>query len=290
MSGIKKTSVAGCLVLAGVCLLPVHKEAQSTANATEGLRSLMTVGLSAARQGDQAKLKEIARSLIIPDHELWFRAMFGEEEGTKLAATYGSNLKEIEKQYPTLFERLAKQEGELVIEDVKMLPNRNESWCGQTLVNMQKGDGVFYRVGVGKADSTGLRSGMVGGYFTLVSGGYRRLDCQSLGIMPASSAPSPHPLLGPLRVGGNVQAARIIKRVAPAYPEDAMRARISGTVRLHVIIGKDGKIKRLELVSGHPMLQQAAADAVRQWQYQPTLLNGDPVEVDTTIDVIFQVN
>jgi len=59
---------------------------------------------------------------------------------------------------------------------------------------------------------------------------------------------------------------------------------------LHAIISKDGTIKELEVVSGHPLLQQAALDAVRQWRYQPTLLNGEPVEVDTTIDVIFSLN
>jgi protein TonB len=81
-----------------------------------------------------------------------------------------------------------------------------------------------------------------------------------------------------------------VKRVAPVYPEDARMARISGTVRLHVIIARDGTIKQLEVMSGHPMLQQAALDAVSQWQYQKTLLNGEPVEVDTTIDVIFALN
>ena len=56
------------------------------------------------------------------------------------------------------------------------------------------------------------------------------------------------------------------------------------------IIGKDGAITSLEVMSGHPLLQQAALDAVRQWRYQPTLLNGEPVDVDTTIDVIFSLN
>jgi len=61
-------------------------------------------------------------------------------------------------------------------------------------------------------------------------------------------------------------------------------------VRLHAIIGKDGTIQQLEVMNGHPLLQQSALDAVRQWRYQPTLLNGEPVEVDTTIDVIFSLN
>ena len=97
-------------------------------------------------------------------------------------------------------------------------------------------------------------------------------------------------LSGPIRVGGNVQAARIVNRVQPVYPPLARQTRISGTVRLHAIISRDGTIQQLEVISGHPLLQQAALDAVRQWRYQPTLLNGEPVEVDTTIDVIFSLN
>jgi protein TonB len=111
-----------------------------------------------------------------------------------------------------------------------------------------------------------------------------------IGGMGAAPAPPKPKLTGPLRVGGNVQSAKIINRVQPVYPPLARQTRISGTVRLHAIIGKDGTIQSLEVVSGHPLLQQAALDAVRQWRYQPTLLNGDPVDVDTTIDVIFSLN
>jgi len=93
----------------------------------------------------------------------------------------------------------------------------------------------------------------------------------------------------PVYVGGNVMAGKIVKRVALVYPPEAKNARVSGTVRLHAIIGRDGAIEELEVVSGHPLLMQAALDAVRQWRYQPTLLNGSPVEVDTTIDIIFEL-
>jgi TonB family protein len=106
----------------------------------------------------------------------------------------------------------------------------------------------------------------------------------------AVTVPSVAGDIGRIRVGGNVQAARIVNRVQPVYPTAAREARIQGVVRLHVIIGKDGSITQLEVISGHPLLHQAALDAVRQWVYQPTLLEGRPVEVDTTIDVIFQLN
>jgi protein TonB len=74
------------------------------------------------------------------------------------------------------------------------------------------------------------------------------------------------------------------------YPPLARQTRISGTVRLHAIISKGGAVQQLEVISGHPLLVQSALDAVRQWRYRPTTLNGEPVEVDTTIDVIFSLN
>jgi len=90
-----------------------------------------------------------------------------------------------------------------------------------------------------------------------------------------------------IRVGGNVQAANLINQVRPVYPPLAKQARISGTVELSAIIGKDGRVQDLKVVRGHPLLVQSALDAVKNWIYKPTLLNGEPVEVSTTIDVNF---
>jgi periplasmic protein TonB len=91
----------------------------------------------------------------------------------------------------------------------------------------------------------------------------------------------------PRPVGGDVQMAKVIRKVIPVYPPIAKGNRISGTVRLIGVIGKDGTIQNLQLVSGPPFLVQAAMDAVRQWLYKPTLLNGAPVEVIAPIEVNF---
>jgi len=100
---------------------------------------------------------------------------------------------------------------------------------------------------------------------------------------PAAGAPgSPR-----IRVGGNVQQAKLLVKVQPVYPPEAKPAEIEGMVRLEATIGKDGTIENLVALSGHPMLIPAAMEAVRQWRYQTTLLNGDPVEVVTEIDVNF---
>jgi protein TonB len=79
----------------------------------------------------------------------------------------------------------------------------------------------------------------------------------------------------------------IVFKQTPIYPVDAKAAHVQGTVVLGAIIGTDGTVKDLHVVSGPDQLQQAALDAVRQWRYRPYLLNGDPVEVRTTINIIF---
>lgn len=105
------------------------------------------------------------------------------------------------------------------------------------------------------------------------------------------SAPQAAPAEKPkrIRIGGNVASANITHLVQPVYPQIAKTAGISGTVVLHCIIAKDGTMSQVEYVSGPPLLIKAAMDAVRQWIYAPTKLNGQVVEVDTTVSVVFQL-
>ncbi len=102
----------------------------------------------------------------------------------------------------------------------------------------------------------------------------------------------PPPKEGPkrIRVGGQVQQAKLVNKVTPLYPALAKQARIQGTVKLQAVIAKNGAVVELQVLSGHPLLVQAALDAVHQWRYQPTLLNGEPVEVVTIIDVVFTLS
>ncbi len=107
--------------------------------------------------------------------------------------------------------------------------------------------------------------------------------------LPPPPKPETHPATqsAPIRVGGSVQMAKLIRKVLPVYPALARTARISGVVHLMGIIGKDGTIRDLQLIGGHPMLAHAAMEAVEQWIYEPTLLNGEPVEVIAPIEVKF---
>jgi protein TonB len=111
-------------------------------------------------------------------------------------------------------------------------------------------------------------------------------DALGGGIM---NTPPPPPPKAPsrIKVGGNVQSASLIRQIQPVYPAIAKTAHVSGTVILHAIIAKDGTIQELQYISGPALLMKNAMDAVHDWRYKPTLLNGEPVEVDTTIQVVF---
>ena len=104
---------------------------------------------------------------------------------------------------------------------------------------------------------------------------------------PASQTPVPP---GTIRVGGAVQANNILSKVTPPYPPLAKEARVQGVVRFEALIGKDGSIQNLNVISGPPLLVQSALEAVQQWKYKPTLLNGQPIQVLTTIDVNYTLS
>ena len=137
----------------------------------------------------------------------------------------------------------------------------------------------------------GVPGGVPGGTAAGVLGGI-------MGGVPTAAPPPPPPVkkepekpkLERIRVGGNVQAANLVRKVTPVYPPLAKQARVQGTVRFTAIIGRDGAIQNLQLVSGHPLLVPAATEAVKQWVYRPTMLNGEPVEVITQIDVNFTLS
>jgi TonB family protein len=113
---------------------------------------------------------------------------------------------------------------------------------------------------------------------TMAAGGYAQ-PAEVMADIP------PTPGVKRIRIGGHSQATKIDQKVQPSYPALAKQARLQGTVRLEVLIDQAGKVSHIGLISGHPLLATSAIDAVKQWTYHTTLLNGDPVEVLTTVDV-----
>ena len=132
----------------------------------------------------------------------------------------------------------------------------------------------------------GVPGGIPGGQLGGVIGGIIS-SSSSLAAVPTLSKPVP--TVQRVHISQGVTKGLLIYRVEPTYPPLAQQARIQGVVVLTAIIGKDGNIQNLQVVGGHPMLAPAAIEAVKHWRYKPFLLNGQPVEVETTVTVTFHV-
>lgn len=131
----------------------------------------------------------------------------------------------------------------------------------------------------------GVPGGIPGGQLGGVIGGIVN-STSNLGAVPKFIPAQPQRV----RISQGVTRGLLIHKQEPTYPTLARSARVQGEVVLSAVIDISGQIQNLQLVSGHPMLVQAAIDAVRQWRYKPYLLNGQPVEVETTITVIFSLS
>jgi TonB family protein len=226
-------------------------------------------------------LDQLADEVLLPDHKEWFSRNFTEAAAPIYAERY-------EKARPGLLERL-RMDLNMAMSPItlevkverwnKEKESQAEGFDKELLRTLKEPLWYFKLIRVVRADGSRVPSSI---YF-FVDGAFRYFPAEFF---------FPEQVSGPgqrLRVGGNVQMAKLISQVRPIYPPLARQAGVQGTVRLQAIIAKDGSVAQLEVISGHSLLVQAALDAVRQWRYMPTLLEGQPVEVITLIDVIFSL-
>jgi periplasmic protein TonB len=135
-----------------------------------------------------------------------------------------------------------------------------------------------------EAPATSDTVGVVG---SIPNGVPNGISVSLLDAMKPTAPPPPRPALQKLRVSSGVAQGMLIQQVKPQYPAPARTARVEGRVLLQAVIGKDGSVQNLHVISGHPLLVGAAIDAVKQWRYKPYYLNAEPVEVETQIVVNF---
>jgi protein TonB len=140
----------------------------------------------------------------------------------------------------------------------------------------------------------GVPGGIPGGVIGGVLGGILASNSVANAIPAMAPAPPPPPPppkpivpMEPVRVGGAVREPRLVKMIPPVYPSLASKARVSGTVVLEATVTEQGAVDAIRVISGHPLLTEAAINCLKQWQYEPTLLNGIPVPVILTARINF---
>jgi TonB family protein len=243
-----------------------------------GLKKLLENIFSAVTAHDEGKMSSYFSGLKIPGHGAWFAKTFGPSEGARLDAKYAEMLPEENNQIKKMFDYALKEQRTIV--DVSAIHKSDEIMgLWRAVMQAMVQPATLYRA---SGRNPKQKFDVALGDFVYVDGGFRYVDTQVWQAL--SSAP---PLR--VRIGGNVAKQSLVNKVQPIYPEEAKAARIQGTVRIHIILATDGTVKEMTLVDGDRTLAKAAIEAVKQWRYRPTSLNGIPVEVDSTVDVVFSL-
>jgi TonB family protein len=244
----------------------------------EGLKRLLSDIFAAMKADDNAKISSYLTDMAIPNDSEWFTKTFGPTEAPRVDAKY----LELEPQALEALEKVFDSALTSSHTTVTVLVFQKDSDTNLRLVHaalqaMIVPGKIYSASGSSASDQNPVALGT----FVYVNGGFRSLNPEV--VQALSTAPPMR-----VRLGGKVASAKLTHRVDPIYPPLALQNQVKGTVELKVVLQVDGSVGSVTVISGPPLLIMAAVDAVRQWRYSPTLLNGKPVEVDTTIDVVFQ--
>ncbi len=261
---------------AAVCQAPL-----AYPDSAEGLQKLVEQLHAAARHNDSEAFRLIAEPLLFTEHEAWFKDVFGERYGTYASDSYKARSRQFVNVMRETFRTLERQG--LTRPEIEKIddPCRSHALTVEYPVLFARIKTVpLYSLRYKKKKGTFTTLG----FFIYADRGFRYVGNVALGPIPKPGTPKP------VNVGPNIQVKKLVHKPQPQYPEQARKARIQGTVRLEAMVGVDGSVRSLSLLSGHCWLAEAAIAAVRQWRYTPTLENGVPVEVTTTIDIIFTLS
>jgi len=267
-------------------------------DSTKGLENLAKEIFKAQKEGDSTRATALAQSLVLPDPASWYLQTFGPGIAHDEGAKYAVDQTHLPAEILTFFFRALQNHNT----DVTAArfgqtcdDNAGESAFGTLQLRLEPvplyelrfiNGGQFLRLFAFVYVDGGFRfvlAPTVANHFPYRPRPEHPSDAQN------NSNASPPPVTR-VRQGGNVIAAKLVKRVQPMYPSIARDEHLQGTVRLHAIIGKDGSVTDLVVLQGYCSLARSSVEAVSKWRYSPTTLAGRPVEIDTTIDVIFSLN
>lgn len=252
-------------------------------DSTKGLENFVKGMLKLEKEGNQQQLALYEKSLALPDPDRWFKSVFGEELGADMTRVSAPMRADAEiHTADMLATQIAEKRTDIEVVRFDDSCNPRATATEYPFLLLRQRPEHLYDVRFLSSSA-----GSVWAYFAYVDGGFRfigNLKKKELGVREAHS---PTGSTVRVRIGGNVQAAKLVHQEQPVYPPEAKAEGIQGKVILHAVIAKDGSVQDLHLDEGQCLLAKSAMEAVRKWRYGPTKLNGEPVEVDTTIQVIY---
>jgi TonB family protein len=240
---------------------------------TAGLQAQLGAILRAARDKHSQQFESLVSDLKIPDSANWFKSRFGDDAGAKLAAAYEEFWETYQARVSVIFrnERGGNKANVLATE-------LSASSSGPAIILTALRDAKApLNVYTADVKRKGHGESVLPGVYVYAGGAFRIINWATLYKLPGA-----RPMR--IRLTPNAAVASLVYQLNPTPPTDQ---HLQGTVILHILIDVDGNVSQIEAVSGPRELVEAATDAVRQWRYRPTMLNGDPVEVDTTVAVSF---
>ena len=291
MRALSVALVLLALSFSAVCLLcaqdksgpsPTQITSVSTyPNTKEGLKQLLQDMRTAAKNGELDRLATLIKDTEIPDCVAWLHRMYDSDkadswEGMCARKTLDANGESIRET----FLRLANQEGEFLIRKVNddPMPGRGLEWGWLQAIRAPLD--IYFAHWKAPGDP-GSSIGQPNGYFMFIDGGFRREG----GMVLIDDKP--------LTKTDKIVPAKLIKKVDPVYPPEALSQHITGKVRVYYVIGGDGVVYNAHAISGEglsddPSLRKAAEEAVIQWRYQPATLDGKPIQMNAvTVDITF---
>ncbi|HZV87289.1 MAG TPA: energy transducer TonB [Candidatus Binatus sp.] len=251
---------------------PANASPAADAASPDGLKLLIRDIFTAMKSKDE-KVSSYFSSMALPEHTTWFTKTFGPTEGARMDAKYADLLPGMPEDLKRIFE-YARKDDRTNPEVSVVEKSGPASGLGRAVVDAMLTPIPLY---VASGSNPKQQFGVAIGDFFYVDGAFRFMPTQVLQAL--STAP---PLR--VRIGGNTQRTKLVRKVDPIYPA----IKTQGSVLLHVVLAVDGSVSEITVVNGDPVLAKAAVDAVRQWRYQPTMLDSKTVEVDTTVLVEFK--
>lgn len=260
-------------------------------NTSEGLQDLIVDILRAAKAMDSEKETELIRSLLMPENSTWFTDEYGPGFGASLAAAYKRALPSLEQEIRTLYEAnvqdgrtnpkiLRYGDPETVNAPIDHFLN-----CMNQIVPLFQtaflGDRPMFQMALKSGGAVRVAAGDLDGYFVYADGGFRFIPSHILMMLP-----NERPVR--IRLGMNVMRSKLIKQIYAQYPQEAIKKHLGGKVVVRLELDRDGVIQEAKVVEGDPILSQALLEAVKQWRFEPTRLDGDPVEVETDVETVFE--